>query len=120
MKHRYFTDFDAFVSNVNDVDCSMIAHNVSKHYWNISQVKLPEVELQFGQLGSGNIIEGQSWLNGYLIYLPINQKCLYRVNGEFLDKYSFMIMEPGSEFCLSSQGAHNWCTVFIPTRQQLL
>lgn len=117
MKSKTFTDFDAFVSNVRNVDCNMMAHNVTKHYWNIFQVNLSEVELQLGQLGSGNILEGQSWSNGVIIYLPINQRCLYLVNGEFLDKYSFMIFEPGCEFCLSSQGEHDWCAIFIPSHK---
>jgi AraC family ethanolamine operon transcriptional activator len=117
MKYKNFTDFDDFVSNVRDVDSSMMLHNVTRHSWKIAQVILPTIELQVGHLGSGNIIEGQSWQNGYLIYLPINQRCSYLVNGEFLDKFSFMVLEPGSEFCLSSQAQHDWCSIFVPSNK---
>ncbi len=117
MKYKKFNDFDAFASNVRDVDSVMMLQNPKYYSWNIAQMILDGIEVQWGCLGSGNIVEGQSWPNGYLIYLPLTEACPYSANGQLLDKYSFMILEPGCEFCLSSNAEHDWCSIFVPTEK---
>ena len=115
MKYQYFQDFDAFASSVSDVDSTMMLQNPTRLSWSISHVYLPDIHVQLGRLGSGNIVEGQSWSNGYLFYLPLTDTCLYSANGTVLDKNSFMIMEPGCDFCISTKTEHDWCSIFVPT-----
>jgi AraC family ethanolamine operon transcriptional activator len=72
------------------------------------------LEVQVGRLGSGNIVEGQSWANGTLLYLPLTNACEYAANGEILVRNSFMVMEPGCEICIATKDEHDWCSIFVP------
>jgi AraC family ethanolamine operon transcriptional activator len=112
-----FRDFDAFKDAVRDVDCTMIMHSPKHRKWTIDRVFLPDVHVQFGRLGSGNIVEGQAQADGFLLYLPLSGSCVYSANGVFLPEDSFMVLEPGCTFSLTSSTAHNWCTVFVPTHE---
>jgi AraC-like DNA-binding protein len=33
-----------------------------------------------------------------------------------MDEHSILVLEPGSDFCLSVKGPHEWCTIFVPTQ----
>lgn len=120
MKYQHFRDFDAFASSVKDVECTMMLQNPTHHSWSMNHVYLPKVHLQLGRLGSGNIVEGQSWSNGYVLYMPLTDTCQYLGNGTVVDKNSFLILEPGCEFCISTKVAHDWCSIFVPTHQLTL
>ncbi len=115
METYAFQDFDAFAGTVRDVDCGMMLRNPTRRRWVINHVYLPQIHVQLGRLGSGNIVEGRSWPNGYLLYLPLTDACAYSANGTVLDKGSFFVLEPGCEFCVSTEFAHDWCTIFVPT-----
>jgi AraC family ethanolamine operon transcriptional activator len=115
MHTHCFQDFDAFAGSVRGIDCVMMLQNPRRRAWTISQVELPGVHLQLGRLGSGNIVEGQSFSTGYVLYLPLTDACGYSANGTELDKDSSMICEPGCEFCISTQFEHDWCSIFVPS-----
>jgi AraC family ethanolamine operon transcriptional activator len=116
MQTHSFQDFDAFAGSVRGIDCVMLQQNPKHHRWDISQVDLPEIRVQLGRLGSGNIVEGQSWSNGYLVYLPLTDACAYSANGTVLDKGSFAIFDPRCEFCFTTKYEHDWCTIFVPSQ----
>ena len=113
MKYQCFQDFDAFAGSVRDIDSTMLLQNPTRFSWSIYHVYLPEIHVQLGQLGSGNIAEGQSWSNGYLLYLPLSDTCAYSANGTVLAKNSFMILEPGCDFCISTKAEHDWCSISV-------
>ncbi len=117
MQFQHFNDFDAFTASVRDVNSTMMLQNPKHYSWSIYHVNLPEIHLQGGRLGSGNIVEGQSKPNGYLLYLPLTYPCEYSANGTVLDKDSFLILEPGSDICLSSTDEHDWCSIFVPSHK---
>jgi len=114
VQHEHFRDFDEFVASIQGVDSTMLLQNPARQSWEIEAADIVGIRVQSGRLGSGNIVEGQSWKDGYLIYLPLSDTCAYAVNGVPIEKSAFMILEPGSEFCLSTQFEHDWCSIFIP------
>ena len=114
MRTATFTDFDAFSETVTDVDCVMTLQNPRNRRWAVGQIQLPRTHVQWGKLGSGNIVEGQSWSNSYLLYLPLSSHCEYSINGTVFKKGSALIFEPGSEFCLSTVDEHDWCSILVP------
>jgi len=114
MQSYTFQDFDAFADSIRDVDARMMLHNAKRKIWHIDQVDLNGIDIQLGSLGSGNIVEGQARSDGYLLYLPLTDTCSYAANGIVLDKHSFMVLEPGCEFCISTKTVHNWCSIFVP------
>ncbi len=117
MKSQHFQDFDAYMSTVRDVDSIMMLENLIRPSWSISQLDLFGIHIQLGREGSGNIVEGQSWSNGYMLYLPLTGICEYSANGTVVDKDSLVILEPGCDFCVRCTTEHDWYSVFIPTHK---
>ncbi len=113
MQTVIYRDFDAFAADVRDVDCVMLLQNPSRRVWTIRHANLPGIHIQLGRLGSGNIVEGQSWRDGYVFYMPLSNTCEYSANGTALKKDSLMVLEPGCEFCISTKSDHDWCTIFV-------
>ncbi len=81
MKSLQFSEFDAFADTVRDVDAVMTMQNPERRVWTINQTALKGLHIQLGQVGSGNIVEGQSWSDGTLLYLPLSAGVTYRANG---------------------------------------
>lgn len=117
MISKRFHDFEAFAAVVRDVDCRMFLNNPQHRLWAVDQVTVDGIDVQFGQLGSGNFLEGQSWPNGYLLYLPLTERCEYLANGSVIEKNAVAIFEPGCEFVLSTKVKHDWCSIFVPTHR---
>ena len=117
MDTHIFRDFDAFASSVRDVDCVMLLQNPKRRRWVISLLDLPDVHVQLERSGSGNIVEGQSRSDGYVLYMPLTDACEYSANGTVLRKDSFMVLEPGCEFCVSTKAEHDWCSMFVPSHK---
>jgi len=110
-----FHDFDAFKAAVRGVDCSMMPQNVERNSWSVSKAGVGGVTLQFGQLGSGNILEGESQSDGFIFYFPVTAGAKYLGNGIPFGYESIMVLTPGTDFTLCSQVAHDWYTIFVPT-----
>ena len=119
MKSRSFNQFDAFADSVRDIDATMMLQNPEHRIWNINQVTIDGFDLQLGELGSGNIVEGQAWANGAILYLPLSEGVEYRANGIALGPNDFMVIWPNREFCISTKYAHDWCSVLVPKDQFL-
>jgi len=117
LQSKTFTDFDAFADSVRDVDAEMMFQNAKFRSWTISHVDLSDIHVQLGRLGSGNIVEGQSWSHGFLIYLPLSGNCEYLGNGTVVQKGSFLILEPGCDFCVATGSEHDWCSIFVPSHR---
>jgi len=114
MHAEHYRDFDEFVASVQGIDCRMTLQNAARHSWDIQAAQLPGTRVQLGRLGSGNIVEGESWADTYVIYLPLSDTCEYLASGAVIEKDAFAILEPGSDCCLSTKFEHDWCSIFIP------
>ena len=119
MESKSYTDFEAFAASVGDVDADLKFQNPGTRIWSMQHVDLPHIHVQLGQLGSGNIIEGQSFPNGYVLYLPLTDACKYLANGTVVEHGSILIMEPGCEFCIATKSEHDWCSIFVPSDKVL-
>jgi AraC family ethanolamine operon transcriptional activator len=115
MKTHVFHDFDAFIASVRGVEAVMMLQNPARRSWAVDEVVLPQISVQYGRLGSGNIIEGQGVSDAYLIYLPLTDACEYSANGVVMDKGSFTIFEPECDFSFSTKFEHDWCTILVPS-----
>lgn len=117
MKYEEFQDFDHFAESIRDVDSVMLLHNLKHRIWNILHLELDGIGVQIGQEGSGNITEGRSRSDGYILFIPLNNAGAHAANGKSLDKNSIAILEPGCDFCLRCKTEHDWCSIFVPTHQ---
>jgi AraC family ethanolamine operon transcriptional activator len=117
MRNLLYSDFDDFSSAISDVDCTMLLQNPSRRVWSLTHLDLPGVHIQLGNLGSGNILAGQSHSCGHLLYLPLSDEIECRGNGEILRRGDVWLLEPGVEFHLSTDNQHDWCTVLLPSEK---
>ena len=115
MQHEHFRDFDEFAESVRGIDARMMFQTPTDRSWEIDGLRLADLQMQVGRLGSGNIAEGVSSRDTYMLYLPLTDECEYVVNGVTIPKYGFMVMEPGCEFCVSTKYEHDWCNIVIPS-----
>jgi len=115
LESHIYEDFDAFTENVSGIDAVMMLQNPRHRIWSVSRIDLPGAQVQVGRLGSGNIVEGQSFSDGYLLSLPLTENCAYSANGATIEPGSLMILEPGCEFCVATKNEHDWCSLFLPT-----
>jgi AraC family ethanolamine operon transcriptional activator len=111
--HR-FEDFDGFESMVRNVSCRMMIQNPQDLLWTVEGINVAGLEAQFGRLGSGNIVQGQSWSNGVFFYFPLTETVEYSINGSVVAKHAVGVLEPGCDFCISTKFAHDWCSLFVP------
>jgi AraC family ethanolamine operon transcriptional activator len=114
MQSYTFRDFDAFTDSVRDVDCGMMLLNPKSRVWRISHVDLGGIHVQLGRLGSGNIAEGRSDTDRFLLYAPLDDDCEHAINGAVITKNAFALFEPGCEFCTSIKSEHAFFSVSVP------
>ena len=114
MRAQTFDDFDDFAGSIRGVVSKMLLRNATYHCWKLRAVDLNDIVVQVGELGSGNIAQGELRSDRILLYLPLTPKVEYCANGTVLGKASFAVLEPGCEFCISTKVAHNWCAVTLP------
>ena len=114
MLSERFQDFDACVERIRDVDTIMTFKNLARRSWEIEVAEVGGICVQQGRFGSGNIVEGKSSDDGYMVYLQLSEDPRHSANGTVIPKDGFMILGPGSEFFLSGECEHDWCTIFIP------
>jgi AraC family ethanolamine operon transcriptional activator len=110
-----YNDFDAFSKDARFIVAGMLPKDTERSTWTNSHIELGGVHVQIGSLGSGYIIEGRSSPDGYLVYVPLTGAGEHTANGIVLDELSVLVLEPGSDFCLSVGGPHKACSIFVPT-----
>jgi AraC family ethanolamine operon transcriptional activator len=114
MQTHTFRDFDAFTESIRDVDCGMMLLNPKRRIWNLNHVDLGGIHVQLGRLGSGNITEGRSEIDRFLLYAPLDNDCEHFINGKVITKNAFALLEPGCDFCLSIKPEHAFFSVSVP------
>ena len=112
-----YNDFDAFSRNVYYINGRMLLKDPQHQAWANSHIELCGLHLQIGSLGSGSIVEGTSSSDGYLVYVPLSKFRQHVANGTVLKDNSILILEPGSDFCLSVRGPHEGCLIYVPKQK---
>jgi AraC family ethanolamine operon transcriptional activator len=115
---QVYNDYDHFTETVSGGDFRMTLCALHQPVWRLSVLSLEGgAQIQHGCLGSGNLVEGQSAAEGTLIYVPLSDLHSYQaINGTEFDSRSCVILRPGTDLDLSIKGRHEWCSVFVPTR----
>ena len=114
MRHNVYHDFDQFAESVHDVERKMMLRNPARRSWNISGVEVGDVDVQCGQLCSGNIAHGQLRDDGYMFYLPSTDGIEYVSKGTSFGLDSCVVTAPGSEFFFSTKAARDWTAILVP------
>ena len=117
MKIQTFDEFDEFAHSVRGIDSRMLFRNAAKKSWSISSLTLGGLQIQLGELGSGNIAAGQMRDDVLMVYLPLTQSVQYKGNGVDIDSGRLLVLEPSAEFCVSTSQPHDWCAVSLPLQE---
>lgn len=112
MTTHTFLEFEAYASAVSDADVRMVLPRIDKPRWEISEFHVDECHLQFGSEWSGNIAEGVTRPDGTVLFVPLHGR--HHANGSPLAEHSVFIMNAASEFTISVQEPHDWCSLFLP------
>ncbi|WDI41764.1 helix-turn-helix domain-containing protein [Bremerella sp. P1] len=107
-----FLEFEAYASAVGDADLRMVLPRIDKPRWEISEFHVDEFHLQYGSEWSGNIAEGVTRPDGKIVFIPLHGR--HHANGLPLGEHSVFVMDAASEFTISVQEAHDWCSLFLP------
>jgi len=109
-----FLEFEAYASAVGDADLKMVLPRIEKPRWEISEFHVGEFHLQYGSEWSGNIAEGVTRPDGKILFVPLHGR--HHANGSPLEEHSVFVMDAASEFTISVQESHDWCSVFLPAQ----
>ncbi|WP_165065981.1 AraC family transcriptional regulator [Paludisphaera rhizosphaerae] len=115
MRFQEFDDFEAYAAAVRHADVYMMCDRLEIPQWQLTNWDFTGISLQLGREGGGNLCEGARRLGGRILYLPLTRVEFSSVNGERLDDESLVVIDPGSEFCITGRRrAHDWTSIFIP------
>lgn len=109
-----FTEFEAYKEAHKDFDIQLTLTHPDRSAWSIRHLQVGELHIQTGSDGCGDVAEGATRPDGWLFYFQASGS-RGLVNGRRFEADSIVIAPPGAEFCLASQGTHDWGTVFFPT-----
>jgi hypothetical protein len=104
---------DAHVAAVQNVNLRLSLLWKRRAPWTMSSLELPNARVQWGQVGSGTVIDGTVGQGGTLIFVPTRNDQVSRVNGRRLDARTFWLQRPGPEFCFTSTDWHGWFSLFL-------
>lgn len=112
-----YNDFDHFSEEVGGGDFTMTLCSLKQRFWSLNVVNLPGAQIQLGYNGSGNMTEGTSDPGGAIVYVPLSNEHTHQaINGEEFSDNSCVILNSGSVFDLCIRGRHEWCSVFVNSR----
>lgn len=116
MRTESFKDFDDFASSIPGIESKMLMRAPENRRWTIRRVTSGDIEIQLGELGSGNIAAGAVRPDTFILYLPLTSGIEYLGNGERVGSQGCLLIEPGAEFCVSTKQKHDWLAAFMPSR----
>ena len=116
MYEHVFREFEAYANAVQHADLRCLIPRLESPTWSISHFDLGGVLLQRASEGGGNIAQGVARNDGYVLYVQ-RSGTWGRVNGVQLEPGDVAFLEPGAEFCIASDDAHDWSSVFVPAER---
>jgi AraC-like DNA-binding protein len=114
MLRRIFDDPDEFRGRLGGVSCDMWITGVKKRQWAYESIRLGDLTLQQGELGSGNLVNCQTSPHGTLAYILVSSTGSSRLNGREIGDGSGALFHPNQDFTLSHSHPHHWLSLFIP------
>ena len=108
-----FDDPDEFRGQLADVTCDMWITGVQQRRWAYDKLKFPDLILQRGDLGSGNLVHGQASPNGFLVYILEDSHGLSRLDGSELAEGSAVVLRANSEFTFAHSHPHRWLSLYV-------
>lgn len=113
MIQQVFSEYEAYREAHEDIDMSLTLCHPERSRWSLCHLYVDSLHIQSGSDGCGDIAEGATRRDGWILYYQ-RGGIPQLANGERLTQDSVVVAGPGAEFCLTSQGCHDWTSVFFP------
>ena len=114
MIYKTFDEFESYAEAIEDADMRLFQCQPDRPRWSIRHLRAGSVHVQSCTDGCGNVAEGATRRDGWLLVFTVAGRWGL-VNGKNLACGSVLVLPPGAEFCITSQNAHDWVSVFLPT-----
>ena len=113
MRRETFTDFDEFRATNPQVDGEWLINGGSDWRWMTESLNVGQCHALRCYLHTGVITEGVAADDSYQFYVPFKNKS-WRNNGVGFHDDSVLIIEPGVEYCVSTNTADGWHGFLVP------
>jgi AraC family ethanolamine operon transcriptional activator len=120
MTRMVFEDFDRFT----DALCGVIGRCVptarSTTTWWVHDVSTGRAVTQTLQIGSAATFAGQGKQDEVALQIPLTDPAGIRIDGQPLDRDSFLLINEGHPFTLTATAASRWVGILVPVDHELL
>lgn len=120
MTRIVFRDFDEFTNAVGGVIGRFVPTARSTEEWWVQSVATGRVLTQTLQVGSQATFAGDGKRDEIALQIPLTDPAKIRIDGQFLEQDSFLLIKEGHPFTLSTSAATRWAGIVVPTDHELL
>ena len=111
---KVFEDFDAYAAAIESANCRHYVKKWQSPYFALQHIYLGGILIQHGWENNVGWTEGMMQEDGIGFFFSIDDPDGQWVNGQKIRKNSVVLIEPGSEFCISGSNPNHWCSLFFP------
>lgn len=120
MPRYVFHDFDEFADAIEGVTGRFVPTARSSAEWWVDLVRAGRLSLQQIQIGGSAAFAGDGEAGCFTLGIPLTHPERIRVDGQYLDASSFLLLRQSQPFTSAAQGVTRWAGVTIPTDHEAL
>ena len=114
MPTQSFTSFEDFFDANRHANLRAMVLCPDREPWNLTNLMVNKMTLQFAQAGTNAIVEGSPHPGGVSIFLLTQGLSAMSGNGKRFDDASMLVAYPGDDFCLAAGSWRRWCSLYVP------
>ena len=120
MSKIIFRDFDDFAAAINGVAGQFVPTAKSEMDWWVQPSPIERVTMQQVQIGGASTFPGDGTAGAITLGIPLLRTAKIRIDGNALQKDSFLLVKEGQAFTFASGHATLWAGIGIPLDHSLL
>jgi AraC family ethanolamine operon transcriptional activator len=109
-----FRDFDDFAEAINGVAGQFVPTARSETDWWVQAAPVERVTIQQVQIGSAATFAGDGTSGAITLGIPLIQTARIRIDGNALQRNSFLVVKEGQAFTFASGHATRWGGIGVP------
>jgi AraC family transcriptional regulator, ethanolamine operon transcriptional activator len=120
MTRMVFQDFDQFTDTLCGVTGRCVPTARSTTTWWVHNLSTGRVLTQTLQIGSAATFAGQGKHDEIALLIPLTDPAGIRIDGQPLERDSFLLIHEGQPFTLTATEATRWAGIVVPVNHELL
>jgi len=114
MSRIIFRDFDDFAAAINGVAGQFVPTARPEQDWWVQATPIERVSLQQVQIGGAATFAGDGSAGLLTLGIPLTQTAKIRIDGNELQRNSFLLVKEGQPFTFTSNHATLWAGIGVP------